>query len=453
MITQVSICVLVRSRAWLVGSFVALAHLCAAQCVFLEGRIFDATTRKPLAANILTKIGGSRKILGQSTAQGVFAVQLPCEATVLLVEAKDFRPLAMPISGNTASPHFFFDLVLYAIDKQASDRPYFQSEQKDLVLNNANQKNEKTATRYFKLVDVQTKNALNGELCLFYTKTPKKKCADIKQPTKGERIVFDEEDIVGVVANAPNYQPYNGNLIIDQLDNRSSVYEIALSKLTTMLAFSIETTPFSRPPKVSIINKQGTSLAITLRDFTHGFVPNLNPDEVYTLKIATDKPHIEEKIRTVPGLNLVHLKIPPQLQNQPPTLPAAAPQPIANKNASAPTFRTIYFEQSHYVLLPAARQTLDSVANWLTQNPTINAQIMGFTDNVGDANLNRTLSEFRAKVAVNYLTTHGVAQTQLRWQALGGQYPAADNNKETAKALNRRVEIKILDEITNTLKY
>lgn len=429
-------------KSLLLSMILCIPQIILGQCVTLKGTILDALTKKPLSARLSVKLEGNRKNIGNSNQEGFFSVQLPCAATSLSVEKEGFRTVTMPLSGNTETQTYFLNLDLYAVDKQTNDRPYFQSEQTQLVLNNAESQSTGIATRYFKLVDVQTKNPVKGEICLIYTKSDKKKCLTLTQTSKGEKVVFDQEDIIAVIVNANGYQTYNGNLIIDQLDNKSSVYEISLSKMLTFVAFSADSPDPMGSLKVEIFTKTGAKLLPSVINNRYAVVA-LSPNEIYNLKGTLNSQSFEQKIKPSDGLNFIGLQI-SQAIVSPPTIPHPIQKPTAIQPPSVPPFQIIYFEQSHYELLPKAKVSLDSIANFLVSYPTVTAQITGFTDNVGDSFLNKTLSEFRAKVTVHYLVSRGVAEAQLKWYAMGENAPAAANDKENTKALNRRVEIKFL---------
>lgn len=70
--------------------------------------------------------------------------------------------------------------------------------------------------------------------------------------------------------------------------------------------------------------------------------------------------------------------------------------------------------------------------------------IEGHTDNVGDAESNRRLSEARAAAVREALLKRGVPATQLEALGFGPTRPLADNGSEAGRAANRRIEFKAL---------
>ncbi len=92
------------------------------------------------------------------------------------------------------------------------------------------------------------------------------------------------------------------------------------------------------------------------------------------------------------------------------------------------------------------RQTLNRVAESLKQYPNSIVDVYGYTDSTGSDSFNQRLSEQRAQAVASYLTSQGVASARIRWQGFGenSQYFKGDNATEYGRALNRRVEIKIV---------
>ena len=73
--------------------------------------------------------------------------------------------------------------------------------------------------------------------------------------------------------------------------------------------------------------------------------------------------------------------------------------------------------------------------------PETKWKIEGHTDNTGSQKLNKELSINRAKSVYNYFVSNGITAARLSYNGYGSDYPIADNNTETGKALNRRVAI------------
>lgn len=104
----------------------------------------------------------------------------------------------------------------------------------------------------------------------------------------------------------------------------------------------------------------------------------------------------------------------------------------------------VYFDQSKYALRPESRDELQKLYRTLRDNPRLKIEIMGHTDNIGDARLNQYLSENRAKIIYAYLVRKDIASSRLRHKGYGPNKPVAPNDSEENKSLNRRVEFMVL---------
>ena len=88
---------------------------------------------------------------------------------------------------------------------------------------------------------------------------------------------------------------------------------------------------------------------------------------------------------------------------------------------------------------------LDAVAAALKNNPQIFLiEVSGHTDNSGDANFNKELSQKRANAVVAYLTQKGTAPSRLQANGYGQEKPISDNATNAGRQKNRRVEFKVL---------
>lgn len=104
----------------------------------------------------------------------------------------------------------------------------------------------------------------------------------------------------------------------------------------------------------------------------------------------------------------------------------------------------VYFDQSSYILRPESYSQLNKLLKTLQGNPKLVIEIAGHTDNVGDRQLNRLLSQNRAKVIANYLANNGIRDERLQHKGYGDAKPVAPNDSEENKRLNRRVEFVVL---------
>jgi outer membrane protein OmpA-like peptidoglycan-associated protein len=94
----------------------------------------------------------------------------------------------------------------------------------------------------------------------------------------------------------------------------------------------------------------------------------------------------------------------------------------------------------------AAAPYLDKIATLLKTKSTKQIAIEGHTDNVGSLPSNQAISLARAKNVSNALLARGVPQDRLQAEGFAFQRPVVSNSNEEGRALNRRVDIIILDE-------
>ena len=90
------------------------------------------------------------------------------------------------------------------------------------------------------------------------------------------------------------------------------------------------------------------------------------------------------------------------------------------------------------------RETLNRVADSLTQYPNSIIDVYGHTDSTGSEEFNLDLSDRRAKAVADYLVARGVARSRIRSQGFGESQPIDTNDTAAGRAKNRRVEILIV---------
>jgi len=109
------------------------------------------------------------------------------------------------------------------------------------------------------------------------------------------------------------------------------------------------------------------------------------------------------------------------------------------------TLGDVLFEFNRAEVKPGAQASLNKLADFLKQYPTRQVLIEGYTDSVGSATYNESLSLRRANSVQTALAGMGVATGRVSTAGYGKEYPIADNSTDTNRALNRRVEVYIGD--------
>jgi outer membrane protein OmpA-like peptidoglycan-associated protein len=104
----------------------------------------------------------------------------------------------------------------------------------------------------------------------------------------------------------------------------------------------------------------------------------------------------------------------------------------------------LIFEVGNAKIDPESYPELDIVVNMMQENPTMIIQLEGHTDYVGIAADNMKLSQRRVESVKNYIASKGIAKNRLKTKAFGGTQPLSRDNTPEAHRLNRRVEVRIL---------
>ena len=85
----------------------------------------------------------------------------------------------------------------------------------------------------------------------------------------------------------------------------------------------------------------------------------------------------------------------------------------------------------------------ETLVSLLKQYPELKLSISGFTDSVGDEEMNLNLSLIRAKTINDFLINQGISGKNLSYQGFGEAEPVASNDTETGRKKNRRVEFEL----------
>jgi outer membrane protein OmpA-like peptidoglycan-associated protein len=106
--------------------------------------------------------------------------------------------------------------------------------------------------------------------------------------------------------------------------------------------------------------------------------------------------------------------------------------------------KNIFFDTNKFDLKAESKSELQKLIQFMNLNPTIKVEISGHTDNMGNDQLNQTLSQNRAKAVYNYLVAAKINAARLVYKGYGKTQPIADNTTDEGRQLNRRTEFKII---------
>jgi outer membrane protein OmpA-like peptidoglycan-associated protein len=115
-----------------------------------------------------------------------------------------------------------------------------------------------------------------------------------------------------------------------------------------------------------------------------------------------------------------------------------------SRSGDAIRLNHLIFAQGKSTIQPESFPELDEIGMMLQENPKIEIQLEGHTDNVGTPDANVRLSQQRVDAVKNYLIKKGIKKSRVKTKAFGGARPLRNEMTPEARALNRRVEMRIL---------
>jgi outer membrane protein OmpA-like peptidoglycan-associated protein len=113
---------------------------------------------------------------------------------------------------------------------------------------------------------------------------------------------------------------------------------------------------------------------------------------------------------------------------------------IAVEKGESIVLEGVYFATGRADLTENSRMILDKVVRTLMENPGIEVEIRGHTDNTGSYQTNMRLSKARADAVKLYLINHGIDAARIRTNGYGPDKPIAPNSTREGRAKNRRIE-------------
>jgi outer membrane protein OmpA-like peptidoglycan-associated protein len=118
-----------------------------------------------------------------------------------------------------------------------------------------------------------------------------------------------------------------------------------------------------------------------------------------------------------------------------------------NPNVAGKVMRldNLIFEVGNSRIDPESYSELDILVSLMKENPKMVIQLEGHTDYLGDPRANMKLSQQRVESVRNYVANKGISKSRIRTKAFGGNQPLSRDNTPEAHRLNRRVEVRILE--------
>ena len=110
------------------------------------------------------------------------------------------------------------------------------------------------------------------------------------------------------------------------------------------------------------------------------------------------------------------------------------------------TLRNVHFDTGKATLRSESYPALNDLAEVMRVKKKMVIEIAGHTDDVGDDAANLKLSQSRAETVRNYLLEKGIAKERITAKGYGETQPTSTNQTESGRQLNRRTEVRILQE-------
>ena len=423
-------------------------------CIQIKGRVFDYATHKPIAmAKLVAQTANGSVPVAISRDSGEFSGIIPCGTTALLIKRADYRnqSISIQLPKNIGMKTIVSLIPLIPVDKQNIDTPYLQTEQTNYVqadgytTNQSASDNNRIQHDKFLVTDAIQKRPLSATICFFFTKSGKKQCLE----TNSEgwfQTDFKQKDIIALEVNAEGYLPYAGNMLIEQLDGRSLVHEIKLQRELTLY-----TVDAPNATKCELRSKTNVIKLTRVRGYKDQYVAyDLVPGS-FELIVSYQTQKVKQTIQLHSGLNFITVPQPrtgslvETASIEAPSYRIASGEAITKTPLNLPdSIPMIYFEQGSYELRSDSQGVLRQVVEYLKVHPTNILMITGHTDNVGNPQVNQTLSMYRARATANFLVRYGITENRLIKDGIGSSQPLMPNTTETNRVLNRRVSLKLI---------
>jgi outer membrane protein OmpA-like peptidoglycan-associated protein len=107
--------------------------------------------------------------------------------------------------------------------------------------------------------------------------------------------------------------------------------------------------------------------------------------------------------------------------------------------------KNIFYGFDSFEVKPESQAELNKIIEFLNSNPSVQIEISGHTDNIGNSQYNQVLSEKRAKSVVDYLAGKGIQINRLSFKGYGSSVPKTGNDTEEGRSINRRTELRIVN--------
>ncbi len=192
--------------------------------------------------------------------------------------------------------------------------------------------------------------------------------------------------------------------------------------------------PVSATIKVKNLSKKVTNQPVLTTNSEGKFTEILTHGEDYEIEI--------EAPRFFKIIDKISLKDDTQKGN---LLKTYRMQPFLDSGQVA-VLKNIQFKYSSTDFTPESAPSLDELVKILAEQKKMIVEIGGHSDDKGSDTFNLKLSRWRAAAVVDFLINKGIRPWRLKSVGYGETAPIASNDTDDGRALNRRVEMLILED-------
>jgi outer membrane protein OmpA-like peptidoglycan-associated protein len=173
---------------------------------------------------------------------------------------------------------------------------------------------------------------------------------------------------------------------------------------------------------------------------TDGSTPTAS-SPVYSGPIAVDGTTTVNAVAIAPGAPASSVFSGTYAVEQP---PPPAPARVVVTREKLELKDKVFFDTGKATIKPVSYSLLDEVAAALKSHDEVKrVEVGGHTDSLGDAALNKSLSQQRAAAVRAYLLEKGVEPSRLEAKGYGEEKPIEPNTTPKGREANRRVEFSI----------
>lgn len=156
------------------------------------------------------------------------------------------------------------------------------------------------------------------------------------------------------------------------------------------------------------------------------------------LKSDTDNDGFADGIEVMNKTNALDPNDPPKEVPKPVEAPQA--EALKAEVGKAIVLNGVVFKAGSSSVSASSDSTLARALKTFMENPTIEVEIRGYTDSVGDAKKNVKLSQSRADAVKKWLEKRGIPAARITSKGYGSADPLAPNTTPEGRAQNRRIE-------------